>query len=132
MDIELRIVRRIHTPKSTIGDLSLNNEFFCFTLEDTARYQGEKVKGKTAIPEGVYNVELTMSNRFKKVMPLLLNVEGFTGIRIHKGNYPEDTDGCILVGMTRDGEDSIQRSKVAYDMLMARLTKADKITLTII
>jgi len=132
MEIELRIFRQFYTEKSTIGDMSLNGEFFCFTLENPVRAKGVKIAGETAIPAGVYNVEVTYSNRFKCMMPLILGVENYEGIRIHWGNWAKNTDGCPLVGMARDGKDMIQRSKVAYNILMARLMKADKITLTII
>jgi hypothetical protein len=82
----------------TIGKMYIDNKIFCDTLEDKVRIGQAKVYGQTAIPYGKYRVVLTMSNRFKKVMPLLLNVEGFEGIRIHAGNTDADTHGCILLG----------------------------------
>lgn len=94
----------------TISRLYVNGKLFgCNTLEDTDRglnqkmdlyeIKYKKVYGKTAIPRGSYECVYTYSNRFKKMLPLLLNVKGFEGIRIHSGNSSKDTEGCILVGL---------------------------------
>ena len=80
----------------TIGNIYVNGQYFADSLEDTVR--DVKIKGKTAIPAGKYLILMTYSNRFKKIMPLLIDVPGFEGVRIHSGNTPEDTEGCILVG----------------------------------
>lgn len=88
--------------RNIIGDLFINDEFFCHTLEDEKRPDGLKVYGETAIPTGTYNIKLTYSNRFKKIMPLLLDVPMFKGIRIHGGNTSKDTLGCILVAFNTD------------------------------
>ncbi len=103
----------------TIGDLTINGIFFCNTLEDTIRKlvdlnkDGDfddknegKVYGETAIPRGIYKVILSYSNRFKRILPELLSVKGFAGIRIHSGNKAVDTHGCILVG------DNTEKGKV--------------------
>ena len=88
--------------RNIIGDLFIDSEYFCHTLEDEKRADGVKIKHKTAIPPGTYKVVLTRSNRFKRIMPLLLNVEGFSGIRIHGGNDSKDTSGCPLVAFNTD------------------------------
>lgn len=142
-NIELKVVRFKFSPKSTIGMLYLNGTLFGFTLEDVVRNLQDKNKdgdfddagegkiyGKTAIPAGSYDVKLTMSNRFKKVLPEVLNVPGYKGIRIHAGNTQADTLGCILVG-TGHREDMITESRVAMDRLMTELVKAKTIKLII-
>jgi hypothetical protein len=126
--MEIQVKRKIFTNKSTIGELSINGIFFCFTLEDTDRYleQGnQKIFGLTAIPRGTYNVVLSFSNRFKKYLPEIQNVPGFKGIRMHTGNKPEDTEGCILVGKIKT-KDFIGESAKAFNAFMAELKKVEK------
>lgn len=120
--MKLTLYRKWWTDKSTIGEMHINGSFFCFTLEDRLR-TGTKVPGSTAIPAGKYSVAITHSNRFGRLMPLLVNVPGFEGIRIHAGNTDKDTSGCILVGRRR-GKDSIGESRSAYNELYASLAKA--------
>nr|WP_294897815.1 DUF5675 family protein [uncultured Pedobacter sp.] len=133
--MELTLTRKSYSKRSTIGLLAINAMLFCATLEDVCRDKNRdgdladtdetKVHGQTAIPAGRYQVVITYSNRFKKYMPLLLNVPGFAGIRIHSGNRPEDTEGCILVGKTAY-EDWISESRITYDQLFQKLQEADK------
>lgn len=122
---------------ATIGEMSIDNEYLCDTLEDRVRPTGEKVYGETAIPAGTYEVKLTHSPRFKKVLPEILNVPNFTGIRIHSGNDSSDSSGCVLVG-TWDGkkENWISDSRAAFNKLMDKLQaatdKKENITITIV
>lgn len=134
--MELTLNRIFLGSSATIGELLVNDKHLCDTLEDRVRPEGEKVYGKTAIPEGTYEVKLTHSPRFKKILPEILNVPNFSGIRIHTGNSSKDTEGCILVG-TWDGEkeDWVGNSRIAFDELMALLEEAtnnkEKITITV-
>ena len=129
----------------TISRLYVNGNLFgCNTLEDTDRglrqdmqleeIKKKKVYGQTAIPSGIYECVYTYSNRFKRMLPLLLNVKGFEGIRIHSGNSSKDTEGCILVGLnlkkgmvlnSREWTNKlIQTMKTAWD-------KNEKVTIVI-
>ena len=134
--MELKLNRIFLGSSATIGELLVNDKHLCDTLEDRVRPEGEKVYGKTAIPEGTYEVKLTHSPRFKKTLPEILNVPNFSGIRIHTGNSSKDTEGCILVG-TWDGEkeDWVGNSRIAFDELMTLLEEAEdkkeSITITI-
>lgn len=134
--MELTLNRIFLGSSATIGELYVDREHIADTLEDRVRPEGEKVYGKTAIPEGTYEVKLTYSPRFKKILPEILNVPNFSGIRIHTGNSSKDTEGCILVG-TWDGEkeDWVGSSKIAFDELMTLLEEAtnnkEKVTITV-
>lgn len=98
--MKLKVERRFLKPGYTIGRLEVDGKYFCDTLEDQVRdlSREKKVPGQTAIPAGKYEVIVNISPRFKRKLPRLLNVPGFEGILIHRGNTPEDTAGCILVG----------------------------------
>ena len=118
------IVQRTHGTKGyTAGTLSIDDVYFCDTLEDEER--AEKVAAETAIPPGHYKVIIDMSLRFKRLMPLILNVPNFSGVRIHNGNTSKDTEGCILVGESLR-HDFVGHSVVTFQMLMARLNDATK------
>ena len=129
--MEIVVQRKESDQDSTIGTMSINGEFFCYTLEDPVREV--KIPNVTAIPEGRYEVIINFSNRFQRQMPLLLNVPNYEGVRIHYGNYSKDTDGCILLGMT-EGKDFIGQSRNAFKDFMEVLSQVstqEKIFITI-
>ena len=109
--MEIKLIRKYYQAKYTIGRLYVNNRFFSDCLEPPSLHLTErsalgtiliaKYKGYRAIPTGRYRILITRSRRFGRWLPLLLNVKGFEGIRIHAGNKPEDTRGCILLGFNR-------------------------------
>lgn len=119
--MELLLERKIFNDKSTVGDLSIDGKFFCFTLEDKVREPGVKVPGETAIPAGLYEIKMTWSPKYKKIMPLICDVPMFDGVRIHSGNIAEHSEGCVLVGYVNKMT-SIEQSKSAfldlYDILV--------------
>lgn len=133
--MKISLVRKEFTEKSSIGELYIDDVFECYTLEDKDRELNssmsiEDIKKKkefaiTAIPYGRYDVELYMSPRFKKLLPLIKDVKGFGGVLIHSGNKPEDSEGCILVGLTRD-TDFIGNSRVAFKSLYDKIVEASK------
>ncbi len=122
--IDLKLIRKIFTDRSTKGELYFSSVFECYTLEDVVRPSGEKIAGKTAISAGKYRVIIDKSTRFKRLMPLLLNVPDFEGVRIHSGNTDQDTEGCILVGRKFGPADYIEESKVAFNSLFDKLKEA--------
>lgn len=129
--MKLDLVRKEFTLISTIGDWLIDQTFYSFTLEDM--YRDKKIKGVTAIPYGTYEVIINFSNRFRKPMPLLLNVPHYDGIRIHNGAKAEHTEGCILLGFTK-GKDFIGNSKLAFNQFMPKLEnglKQGKVLLTV-
>lgn len=120
--MKLVLNRDVLADDFTLGVLSLNGEKLCYTCEDKVREV--KIYGKTAIPYGTYPLHLTWSNRFQKVLPILLDVPGFEGIRIHSGNTAADTDGCILVGLERT-TNRVLCSRDAMAMLMPLIKDAE-------
>ena len=123
--MEILLNRTTLKENQTLGELDIDGSPFCFTCEDTVRADGVKVQNETAIPARRYRVRMTWSNRFQKVMPELMNVPNFAGVRIHGGNTEADTEGCILVGMhlNRTGIDTCAP---AVDKLYATIADAEK------
>ena len=135
--MEIQLKRTVMTPKSTIGELYVNNKFECYVLEDTDRRLEQnpdaKIHGETCIPRGKYQIVVTQSARFGRPLPLLVDVPGYTGVRIHTGNKPADTDGCLLPGLTYK-ENWVSDSTVAWAALFDKIKSAlttEKVWITI-
>ena len=141
----IQLVRLNDDGKSTIGTLSINGAFQCFTLEDT--YNEPKVYGKTRVPAGEYRIKLRdaggmnkkYASRFPnhKGMLWLQDVPGFEWVYIHLGNSHQDTDGCVLVGKGCDSRNNtISASKVAYidlyGIILDDINKEIEVTIQII
>lgn len=130
--MQLRLIREPTAKDTTLGVLFVDGVFFCWTLEDAIR--DDKIPHQTCIPPGRYDVVLSHSPRFNRVLPEVLNVPNFTGIRIHAGNDIADTDGCILVGEER-GDAEIYHSRPALahlqSLMDAAVFRGDRISLFI-
>lgn len=121
--MRLRLERAEAGRIATLGLLFVNDVMTCYTLEDPVREPGVKIPGETAIPYGQYPVIITWSPKFARRLPLIGDVPGFEGIRIHPGNTTDDTEGCVLVGDELDG-DRLLHSRVAFDRLFKALDDA--------
>lgn len=121
--MELKLERIFCGGQYTIGKLYIDDKYFADTLEDVVRNPDVKIHGQTAIQFGKYKIIMNMSNRFKKRMPLLLDVPGFKGVRIHAGNFAKDTEGCVLVGKnTIKGQ--LTNSSLWTSMLYSKINTA--------
>lgn len=143
--MRIKIERKYKKDTYTIGKLYMNNQYWCDTLEDKDRGLKStmteeeifdvKVKGKTAIPTGLYSLAYTFSNKFHKYLPLLLNVKGFSGIRIHAGNTADDSEGCILLGFNKKKGQVINSRKTCNDfnhIIENTLDRGELITIEIV
>jgi len=141
--MELELIRSTKTNRSTIGELAVNGVFECFILEDKDRglqqnmpvseLMEKKIRTKTAIPSGRYEMVVSFSNRFQKMLPLLLDVPVFEGIRIHPGNTDTDTEGCLLPGKSKS-QDMVGSSRAAFTVLFDKIKNAmqsEKIFITL-
>ena len=120
---------------TTLSRISINEQFFCYGLED--EYRKNKINGETRIPAGLYKVGVRsvggMHNRYKKRFPdihqgmlHIQNVPGFEYILIHCGNSEKDTAGCLLVGEKRAASGSmlLTQSVSAYRRLYIKVIDA--------
>lgn len=140
--MEFNLVRNPSSLRCTVSEVSVGGRHLCYVLEDVVRQkEGEpvaawKIKGETAIPTGRYEIVIDMSTRFGKLMPHLLGVDGFDGIRIHPGNSDVDTEGCLLPGTEiGPGNNSVLHSRDAYDkwviMLSAAFARGERCFITV-
>lgn len=142
--MEIKLIRKYYQAKYTIGRLYVNNHFFSDCLEPPSQHltercsmdtiQNAKNKGYRAIPTGRYRILITRSRRFGRWLPLLMNVKGFEGIRIHAGNKPEDTRGCILLGFNRRKGyvlDSTRCVLTLVKMMTEAMKKGEKVFVTV-
>lgn len=138
--MKLLLDRTVFTEASTTGVLYINDIRECFTLEDKVReVEGRdvsewKIQNKTAIPKGTYKIVIDVSPKYQREMLHILDVPGFSGIRIHSGNVADDTEGCILVGKTV-GKDRVNNSVDAMKGLFPKIKQAldnkEEVTITI-
>ena len=124
----------------TIGKLYIDGAYFCDTLEDTdrldkgmtaAQLAAKKIPGQTAIPEGTYKVIVNVSPKFKRLLPRLVNVPGYEGVLIHRGNTPADTAGCILVGENKQ-VGKVLNSTFYEDRLVDMLKHVNNIVIEVV
>ena len=127
--IELLLLRDVFSDTFTLGQLTIDGKTHGYTCEDKDRYiesGGEKLAGQTAIPRGRYRLSVSMSNRFKRIMPIVIGVPQFSGVRIHGGNTHEDTEGCPLLGAVRT-ESGVRDCKVINEDLIRFIMSEEKI-----
>lgn len=119
----ITVQRRTYTPESTQGEMLLNGQHECWTLEP----QQSQANGKPyCIPAGLYDYEVAFSPRFNRNVIRLNTVPGFTDIEVHPGNFPRDTHGCTLVGQT-ESADFVGQSDAEFDALLAKIPPTGQI-----
>lgn len=138
--MEIKLVRIAFKDTYTIGKLYVDGTYFCDVLEDNDRgldssmteseILKRKVKGQTAIPTGHYKIDITYSPKYKRMMPILLDVKGFSGIRIHSGNTAKDTEGCLIVGKNKK-VGMVLESRDTYQRLFKMMQGQKEITIDI-
>jgi hypothetical protein len=128
--MQIKVVRSVFSPTTTMGKMFIDEAFFAYTLEDHDRHLNgdcsKKLKSKTAIDTGTYEVVVSFSNNFKRYLPLLLQVPCFEGIRIHGGNTCEDSLGCILIGEHSNMKDKIWNCASKMNRLLTMLKAVEK------
>ena len=118
--MNLRVERQIFSPYSTIGELLIDGVHECFTLEPV--WVGSSDIKPRAIPEGTYNLTNRFSPKHNRSVPHVEDVSGFEEIEIHVGNFPSDTEGCLLVGQSKGSPpDFIGGSSLAFAALWEKL-----------
>ena len=141
--MEIKVIRpKIQDTTYTISDLFVNDVFFSNVMEDRDRnlhsnnpeeVKTKKIKHETAIPYGRYEVVMSYSERFKMLLPLLTNVPGYDGIRIHAGNTEADSSGCLLPGI-KSGKTVINSRSTTSKLIktIQDALKKEKVFITIV
>lgn len=146
--MEIRSERVQKGKNTTLSRLSINKRPYGYVLEDTDRgllqtmpidlIKSIKIPERTAIPAGRYRVDVTWSNRFKRKMMVLIGVPGFSGIRVHAGNWHTDTEGCLLPGLKYGWEngdfmvgDSRKASDPLHELVLGALSSGEEVWWTI-
>ena len=143
--MNVKLERRYPKKGYTIGKLFVEDVYVCDVLEDEDRGLTSsmsleeiiriKIPGRTAIPKGRYEIRKTYSPKYKRMMPLICDVPGFSGIRIHSGNDEDDTEGCVLCGKNRTkGKvlDSRLWTNRVYAIMDEAWDKGDRVWINII
>ena len=118
--INLLLIRDTFTEESTIGELFINGERICDTLE---RPYFNNQRNISCIPEGVYPVRLRLPRESATrdyIHLLVQDVPDRDWILFHRGNFPKDTSGCILVGLGSQ-QDVVNNSVLAMDLLIKEI-----------
>lgn len=114
----LILIRDIRADEAVLGRLYHNGGLVCYTLENAS----------TLIPCGDYLVKNSMSPKFKRELPLIYNsttVKASRGIRIHRGNTFKDSQGCVLVGMSRDVKKNFITESTNAEVMVTMLCRND-------
>ena len=143
--MKITLKRRYLGPEYTIGSWFFDGIYLCDIIEDKVRDinqdgdlddPGEgKVFGETAIPYGIYKIELSMSPKFKRVLPMILNVKHFTGIRIHRGRTAKHSHGCLLPGENKAKGQVLNSEKYEIEIIkqmMEATNRGEKMSIEII
>ena len=134
--MKLKVIREFKTEVSTIGKLFVNEKFFCYTLEDKDRglkqtdsllfINTKKIFGVTAIPSGNYELIVNLSPKFKRMLPRILNIKGFDGVLMHRGNTANDSLGCIILGYQKGDNAIFDSTKAENDLVNLLLLHKDE------
>lgn len=130
--MKLLLHRKYLKPEYTIGTLYIDGKYLCEAIEDKVRE--EKIDHVTAIDYGTYKIDLTMSPKFKRLLPLLLDVPFFEGIRIHRGNTAEDSSGCLLPGENKEVGRVIHSTKyemIIIEKILEAIKRGEEVTIKI-
>ena len=121
--MKITVIRQIFDDACTMGTMSVDDIFQCYTLEPPNKPGIDPIAPKGCVPLGIYGVSITFSPHFNRDMPLINDIPNFEDVRIHMGNFPSNTEGCCLVGETQ-GKDAILQSVAAFDPLFTKIQDA--------